>query len=75
MVHANARREAGGKEESSVSTPVSLTVDSEVQEAIVSKFADLIVEAHQEDCLWRKRACDGKFVLDYVDLLLGVLNQ
>lgn len=59
VVQTSARREADGKADS-VSVTVSVTVDSGVQEAVVNKFADLIVEAHTEDCLWRKRACDGK---------------
>lgn len=33
---------------------------SEFEEALGNKFAELIVEAHQEDCLWRRRGCDGK---------------
>ncbi|KAK7932645.1 mRNA export factor rsm1 [Apiospora marii] len=31
---------------------------SEFEEALGNKFAELIVEAHQEDCLWRRRGCD-----------------
>jgi hypothetical protein len=30
-------------------------------EALVDKYAELVVSSHQEDCLWRKRGCDGKF--------------
>ena len=38
---------------------------------MVNKYAELIVESHGEDCLWRKRGCDGKeppFILSYPKL-------
>ncbi len=63
-MQTNGRREAAGNEAGPVSMSVpmrvTVTVDPEVQEAMVNKFAGLILEAHQEDCLWRRRACDGK---------------
>jgi hypothetical protein len=35
-------------------------------EALVDKYLELIVSGHQEECLWRKRGCDGMFVaLDF----------
>lgn len=46
------RKEVDGKE-------VAILVPSEVEDALVSKYAELIVASHQEDCLWRKRGCDG----------------
>lgn len=30
------------------------------ESALVDKYFDLIVSSHQQDCLWRKRGCDGK---------------
>ncbi|KAI0477575.1 C3HC zinc finger-like-domain-containing protein [Xylariaceae sp. FL0804] len=33
------------------------TAGSGVEEALVNKFAELIVEAHQEDCPWRRHGC------------------
>ncbi|KAI1486520.1 C3HC zinc finger-like-domain-containing protein [Biscogniauxia mediterranea] len=50
VVNTN-KREAEGKD-------VPVTVGSDVEQALVKKFAELIIEAHQEDCLWRKRGCD-----------------
>ncbi|KAI1503488.1 C3HC zinc finger-like-domain-containing protein [Biscogniauxia marginata] len=54
VVNTN-KREAEGKE-------VPVMVGSDVEEALVKKFAELIVEAHQEDCLWRKRGCDDSLL-------------
>jgi hypothetical protein len=33
--------------------------DASEDTALVEKYVTLIVESHQEDCLWRKRGCDG----------------
>jgi hypothetical protein len=46
------KKEVDGKE-------TSVLVGSELEQALAQKFAELIVEAHQDDCLWRKRGCDG----------------
>lgn len=35
------------------------------EEALVNKYVELIVESHGEDCLWRKRGCDGKAPLSF----------
>lgn len=48
------KKEVDGKE-------VSVLVPSEIEEALVNKYVDLIVESHREDCLWRKRGCDGRY--------------
>ncbi|OAA50225.1 Zinc finger, C3HC-like protein [Beauveria brongniartii RCEF 3172] len=45
------RKEQDGKE-------VSVLIASEIEEALVEKYADLIVSSHQPDCLWKKRGCD-----------------
>ncbi|KXJ90508.1 C3HC zinc finger-like-domain-containing protein [Microdochium bolleyi] len=34
----------------------------QVEEAMITRFTELIVEAHQEDCLWRKRGCDDSLL-------------
>ncbi|KAI5918022.1 C3HC zinc finger-like-domain-containing protein [Camillea tinctor] len=60
VVNTN-KREAEGKE-------VPVVVGSDVEQALVKKFAQLIIEAHQEDCLWRKRGCD------YTSLRLALAN-
>lgn len=45
-------KEVDGKE-------IAVMIASEIAESVVDKYAELIVEAHVEDCLWRKRGCDG----------------
>ena len=37
-----------------------------VSEQLVERYADMIVTAHDDYCLWRKRGCDGK--LNHGDL-------
>lgn len=32
-----------------------------LEEALVDKYVELIVTSHNEDCLWRKRGCDGMY--------------
>lgn len=29
-------------------------------DALVEKYSDLVVSSHQQDCLWRKRGCEGR---------------
>jgi len=31
-----------------------------LEDALVDKYVELIVESHDESCLWRQRGCDGK---------------
>ncbi|KAK9770071.1 putative C3HC zinc finger-like-domain-containing protein [Seiridium cardinale] len=49
------KKEVDGKETSAL-------VGSDLEGALVKKFAELVVEAHQEDCLWRKRGCDDSLL-------------
>lgn len=49
------RKEVDGKE-------VPVLVPSEIEEALVAKYVDLIVTSHQDDCLWRKRGCDDSLL-------------
>ncbi|KAF9876328.1 hypothetical protein CkaCkLH20_06271 [Colletotrichum karsti] len=49
------KREVDGKE-------VPVLVSSDVEEALVEKYSDLIVTAHLEECLWRKRGCDDSLL-------------
>lgn len=46
------RKEVDGKE-------ISVLIASEVAEGVVNKYAELIVDGHGQDCLWRKKGCDG----------------
>ncbi|KAG8423417.1 hypothetical protein J3458_000317 [Metarhizium acridum] len=52
MVKLN-RKEEEGKE-------LPVLVSSEIAEALVDKYSDLIVSSHLQDCLWRKRGCEGE---------------
>jgi hypothetical protein len=61
------RKEVDGKE-------VPVLVASEIEDALVQKYVELIVESHSEDCLWRKHGCDGMLLaslpscVHYIDL-------
>ncbi|KAH8200358.1 hypothetical protein TruAng_005511 [Truncatella angustata] len=55
LVVKTSKREVDGKQ-------VSILVGSDFEEALVNKFAELIVEAHDDDCLWRKRGCDDSLL-------------
>ncbi|KAL6863660.1 C3HC zinc finger-like domain-containing protein [Trichoderma novae-zelandiae] len=35
---------------------------AEVEAALVDKYAELIVSAHQSDCLWKRRGCDDSLI-------------
>jgi C3HC zinc finger-like len=37
--------------------------DNGLEEAMVERYAEMIVTSHEENCLWRKRGCDGEFYL------------
>ncbi|CAM1505734.1 Fc.00g113710.m01.CDS01 [Cosmosporella sp. VM-42] len=41
---------------------VPVLVSSEIEDALVAKYTDLMVTSHQEDCLWRKRGCDDSLL-------------
>jgi hypothetical protein len=47
------RKEVDGKE-------IAVLIASEIAESVVNNYVELIVEAHAEDCLWRKKGCEGK---------------
>ncbi|KAL2194324.1 C3HC zinc finger-like-domain-containing protein [Corynascus similis CBS 632.67] len=49
------RKEVDGKE-------IAVMIASEVAESVVDTYVVLIVEAHAEDCLWRKRGCDDSLL-------------
>jgi hypothetical protein len=42
--------------------------DVAVEEALVDKYAELIVTSHDENCLWRKRGCDGECLLETLEI-------
>ncbi|KHN95942.1 Zinc finger, C3HC-like protein [Metarhizium album ARSEF 1941] len=49
------RKESDGKE-------VPVLVSSDIAEALVDKYSELIVSSHQQDCLWRNRGCDDTLI-------------
>jgi hypothetical protein len=38
---------------------VPVVVGSDVEQGLAKRFSELIIEAHDEDCLWRRHGCDG----------------
>ena len=50
------RKEVDGKE-------LAVLIASEIAESVVDKYAELIVDSHAEDCLWRRKGCDGESAL------------
>lgn len=55
LVVKTNKREVDGKE-------VPVISGSDIEEALVKRFVELIIDAHQEDCLWRKRGCDDSLL-------------
>ncbi|CRK38301.1 hypothetical protein BN1708_016622, partial [Verticillium longisporum] len=49
------KKEVDGKD-------VPALVSSDVEEALQEKYAELVVTAHQEDCLWRRQGCDDSLL-------------
>lgn len=49
------RKEVDGKE-----IPVLIAAD--IAESVVDQYAELIITSHKEDCLWRKKGCDGEYL-------------
>ncbi|KAK4160034.1 NIPA-like protein [Cladorrhinum sp. PSN259] len=49
------RKEVDGKE-------ISVLIASEIEESVVRRYAQLVVESHTEDCLWRKKGCDDSLL-------------
>jgi len=37
--------------------------DFSLEDALVERYVELIITSHDEDCLWRKRGCDGMLFL------------
>ena len=46
------RKEVDGKE-------ISVLIASEIEESVIASYAQLVVESHGGDCLWRRKGCDG----------------
>ena len=38
---------------------IPVLVASEIEEKLADKYVEMIETSHQDDCLWRKRGCDG----------------
>jgi hypothetical protein len=56
------RKEVDGKE-------IAVLIASEIAESVVDKYVELIVDAHAEDCLWRRKGCDGRFLFPFFDTI------
>lgn len=56
VVRLRAKRKDGQGRELDMSEDLS----AEIDKALVEKYQEFIVDAHEEDCLWRKRGCQGK---------------
>ncbi|KAK7426613.1 hypothetical protein QQZ08_006943 [Neonectria magnoliae] len=41
---------------------IPVLVPSEIEHALIDKYADLITTSHKEECLWRKRGCDDSLL-------------
>ncbi|KPM45016.1 hypothetical protein AK830_g1509 [Neonectria ditissima] len=41
---------------------IPVLVPSEIEDALIDKYADLITTSHKEECLWRKRGCDDSLL-------------
>lgn len=49
------RKDADGRE-----IEMSEDLGEEIEDGLVERYAELIVDGHGEDCLWRRRGCNGK---------------
>jgi len=38
---------------------IPVVVGSDVEEGFAKRFSELIIDGHDEDCLWRRHGCDG----------------
>ncbi|KAK3998292.1 putative mRNA export factor rsm1 [Cladorrhinum sp. PSN332] len=41
---------------------ISVLIASEIEEGVVRRYAELVVESHRGDCLWRKKGCDDSLL-------------
>ncbi|KAI0548643.1 zf-C3HC-domain-containing protein [Xylaria curta] len=41
---------------------VPVIAGSDVEQGLAKRFAELIIEAHEEDCLWRRHGCDDSLL-------------
>ncbi|KAI0876719.1 zf-C3HC-domain-containing protein [Hypoxylon argillaceum] len=41
---------------------VPVVVGSDVEQALAKRFSELIIEGHEEDCLWRRLGCDDSLL-------------
>lgn len=48
------KKEVEGKE-------VRVLVSSEIEDALVDKYVELIASSHFDDCLWKQRGCEGLY--------------
>ncbi|KAI1271012.1 zf-C3HC-domain-containing protein [Xylaria sp. FL0933] len=41
---------------------VPVVVGSDVEQGLTKRFSELIIDAHEEDCLWRRHGCDDSLL-------------
>ncbi|KAI1366948.1 zf-C3HC-domain-containing protein [Xylaria arbuscula] len=41
---------------------VPVVVGSDVEQGLAKRYSELIIEAHEEDCLWRRHGCDDSLL-------------
>ncbi|KAI0518074.1 C3HC zinc finger-like-domain-containing protein [Xylaria bambusicola] len=41
---------------------VPMVVGSDVEQGLAKRYSELIIEAHEEDCLWRRHGCDDSLL-------------
>ncbi|ERS95985.1 hypothetical protein HMPREF1624_07520 [Sporothrix schenckii ATCC 58251] len=56
------RAKSSEADNSDRSTPASTEAAEAAEAAVVDKYVDLVVTAHEEDCLWRKKGCDDSLL-------------
>ena len=47
------KKEVDGKE-------IAVLIASEIAQSVVEMYKEMIATSHSEDCLWRRKGCDGK---------------
>jgi hypothetical protein len=65
----NQENNDGEEEEDQADQDDSFVMSSEIHENMVKRYQEMIVTAHGETCLWRKRGCDSS-----IQRIEGLLN-
>lgn len=63
------QKDDGQEQRESAEKEDSFALSSEIYDTIVGRYQDMIITAHTESCLWRKRGCDSS-----IQRIEGLLN-